>query len=372
MNNAEIARRRLQNQRLAKTTFNDARDAVTQLGAVQAQDYAGAKWALGQRLKGATDSALDNLFNDGSILRTHLMRPTWHFVAPADIRWLLKLTAPRVHAASAYMYRQSGLDKIVFNKSNKIVEKALRDGKQLTRTELASALEKAGIPADGFRLGYLMMYAELEGLICSGGRRGKQFTYALLEERVPPARAFTREESLAELTKRYFTTRGPATVNDFSWWSGLTVSDAKRGVDMVRPRLVGEVVDGQLYWYAESKSSFMIKSPTVHLLPNYDEYFIGFKNRRAIGERLGESHVKMDGSAFLAHLVFIDGQLVGGWKRTLEKYKVVVELDIVLKISKTEMQAITNEAEQFGKFLGLQANVVGYNSPGLKRNIRLQ
>ena len=145
MNNSKIAFQRLHNQGLTKVIFNDAADVTTQLGAVQAQDYAGAKWALAQRLKDATDSALDQAFNDGSILRTHLMRPTWHFVAPEDIRWLLKLTAPRVHAFNAFMYRKMELEKATLKKSNAVLEKALRDKKQLTRTELASALEEKGI-----------------------------------------------------------------------------------------------------------------------------------------------------------------------------------------------------------------------------------
>lgn len=359
INNSEIAHWRLHNQGLSKVIFKDANDAVTQLGAVQAQDYAGAKWALGQRLKDSTDASIDQAFADGSILRTHLMRPTWHFVAPEDIRWALKLTAPRVHQASGFMYRQSGLDKATFKKSNATIEKSLRDGKQLTRTELASALSKAGIKADGFRLGYLMMYAELEGIICSGARRGKQFTYVLLEERVPPVKTLTKEESLAELTKRYFSTRGPATVNDFAWWSGLTVSDAKGGIELNQPHLASEAADGQTYWFDESKSPSKMKSPAVHLLPNYDEFFIGFKNRGAFMGRLGESNVKMGGSAFLAHLVFINGQLVGGWRRKSATKKVVVALELVAKLTKDERQAIAREVERYGKFLGAPVKISG-------------
>lgn len=353
MNNSEIAHRRLRNQGLSKIIFQDANDAVTQLGAVQAQDYAGAKWALGQRLKDPTDASIDQAFADGSILRTHLMRPTWHFVSPTDIRWLLKLTAPRVHQASAYMYRQSGLDKATFKKSNATIEKALRGSKQLTRTELASALNKAGIKADGFRLGYLMMYAELEGIICSGARRGKQFTYALLEERVPPVKALTREESLAELTKRYFSTRGPATVNDFAWWSGLTVSDAKDGIELNQPHLASEAWNGQTYWLAESKRPAKEKSVRAYLLPNYDEYFIGFKDRSAIGDIAKQAGIKGDDPALIAHIIILDGQIVGGWRRTLEKNNAVVELNIFANLNGTEMRAVEDAAQRFGKFLGL-------------------
>jgi len=352
MDNSEIAHQRLRGQGLSKKIFKDANDVVTQLGAVQAQDYAGAKWALGQRIKNATDAALDQAFADGSILRTHLLRPTWHFVSPADIRWMLKLTAPRVHAVNAFMYRQSGLDKATFKKSNMTLEKALYGGKHLTRTELASVLEKAGISAKGFRLGYLMMSAELDGVICSGARRGKQFTYALLEERVPQVKAISRDDALAELVKRYFNTRDPATVQDFAWWSGLTVSDAKNGIEANQAHLASEAINGQTYWFTKSALRPKDKSRTAYLLPNYDEYFIGFKDRSAIGEVAKQAGIKGDDPALIAHIIILDGQIVGGWRRTINKDSVRVELKPITRLTNIEHRAITDAAERYGKFLG--------------------
>jgi hypothetical protein len=369
MNNTEIAQCRLRNQGFAAILFKDVKDIVTRFGAVQAQDYAGAKWALGQRLKDATDSMLNQAFNDGSIVRTHLMRPTWHFVSPEDIRWLLKLTAARVHAFNSFMYRNLDLDRATLRKSYAALEKALQGNKQLTRSELAAALENAKVNAEGLRVTYIMMSAELDGIICSGARRGKQFTYALLEERAPQANALTRDESLAELTRRYFTTRGPATVDDFAWWSGLTVSDAKRGVEMIQPRLENEAVNGQTYWFIESKSSVKIKSPTIHLLPNYDEYFIGFKDRSAFGEVMRQTDRKSDDPSLFAHIIFLDGQVIGGWKRTLNKNSVTVEIKPIIPLSTPEREEIDDAAKRFGKFLGLSVNVVDYSSPRLKRHI---
>ena len=223
-------------------------------GAVQSQDYAGAKWALGQRIQNATDAALDRSFNEGKILRTHVMRPTWHFVTPANIRSMLELTAPRVRAANTFMYRKLELDKAVFRRSNAALAKALPGGKQLTRSELKSMLQHAGIDADGLRLGYLMMRAELDGVICSGARRGKKFTYALLEEHVPQVTALERDQSLAELIRGYFRSRGPATLQDFVWWSGLTMADAGNGIEMVKSQFVNEVWEGQTYWFANPES----------------------------------------------------------------------------------------------------------------------
>lgn len=359
----EITAERLHNQRLSQTNFTTPNEVVQWLGAVQAQDYAGAKWALAQRMTGATDALLDQAFADGSILRTHLLRPTWHFVTPKDIRWLLKLTAPRVHAVSAYMVRQSRLDKAIFKKSNATLEKALRGGKQLTRTELAASLDQAGILADGFRLSYLMMYAELEGLICSGARRGKQFTYALLEERVPAVKALKRDEALAELISCYFRTRGPATLQDFTMWSGLTMTDAKNGIEMVKSQFMTEMLNGRVYWFPDSVPPKKVKSPTAYLLPNYDEYFIGFKDRSAIGEVAQKAGIQGNDPALIAHIIILDGQIVGGWKRTLKKDEVLVEASLITKLGKSEQQAVAVAAERFGRFLELPVSLMYKEHP---------
>ena len=360
MNNVDIARRRLNNQRLVTTTFQKPNEVVSYLGPVQAQDFAGAKWALGQRMQNAADAAIDQSFQAGEILRTHLMRPTWHFVTPADIRWMLMLTAPRVHAANAFMYRSLELDKVTLKKSNAALEKGLQGRKQLTRSELASVLRIAGIIADGLRMGYFLMYAELEGLICSGPRRGKQFTYALLEERAPRVNPLRHDEALAELVKRYFTTRGPATLQDFTWWSGLTMAEAKNGIEMVRSQFVSEVLNGQTYWFASSLAPAPLRetSLTAHLLPNYDEYFIGLKDRSAIGELARQSGLADNSTALMAHIIILDGQIVGGWRRIIKKDAVVVQLNLITTLTKAEKQAIAVAAEQYGKFLGLAINLV--------------
>jgi hypothetical protein len=353
-----ITHQRMGNQHLIKSVIKDPADVVASLGAVQSQDFAGGKWALSMRTKNdAPDSAIEQAFDEGKILRTHVLRPTWHFVHPADIRWILQLTAPRVHAFNAYMYRQLELDKAVFQKSNKVITKALEGNNHLTRVELGAALKKAGIIANNLRLTYLMMYPELEGIICSGPRRGKQFTYALIEERAPKAKPMKQDEALAELTKRYFSTRGPATLQDFSWWSGLTVADARKGMDLIKSLFVSEAIRGKSYWFPASMKTAQVKSPLAHLLPNYDEYFIGFKDRDDIGEVVRNARVHMSNAAFLAHVISLDGQLVGGWKRTLEKKKVNVALNPVVKITRDQKQAVLDAAERFGKFLDLPVKV---------------
>ena len=352
MKNSEIANLRLYNQGLSETIFKDPVDVVAQLGAVQAQDYSGAKWALGQRLANYTDAAIDRDFNEGKLLRTHILRPTWHFVTPADIHWMLLISAPRVHAVSAYYYRKAGLDSAMVKRTNAVIIKALQGGNQLMRTEISSALEQAGIVTGGeLRLSYIMMRAELDGIICSGARRGKQFTYALLKERAPQAKVWKRDEALAELVKRYFKTRGPATLQDFTWWSGMSMADAKNGMEMVKSEFASENINGQMYWFPEPKVSSDKKALTAYLLPNYDEYFIGFKDRSAIGEVAGMANLPANDPTLIANVIVLNGQVVGGWKRTLKKDSVTIELRSIIKLAKNEKQAIETAAEAFGNFL---------------------
>jgi hypothetical protein len=355
MTRFEIASQRMLNQHIALPTYTRAVDVVAWLGAVQAQDYAGAKWALGLRLQGATDGSVEQAFNDGVILRTHLMRPTWHFVTPADIRWMLSLTAPRVHVANAYMYRKLELDNAVFKRSNAVLAKALQGGKHLTRDELREVLQRAHIATDGaFRMGYIMMRAELDGVVCSGARRGNQFTYALLEERAPDSKAtiHERDEALAELARRYFSSRGPATVQDYAKWSGLTLADARKGLEESKAQLEQEVVGGQVHWFSTSNRVPTGVSSSAYLLSIYDEYVSGYKDRSALGDEAHAARLRAMGNA-LNYIIVIDGQIKGTWKRTLKKDAVVIESNAFMRLTRDENRAVAAAALQYGAFLGL-------------------
>ncbi len=348
--NPEIARRRLRSQRIGESAFRRPEEVVRWLVAVQAQDYAGAKWSLALRMRAARDRAIDRAFNEGSILRTHLLRPTWHFVVADDIRWLLALTAPRVHAASAHMYRKLELDAAVFKRSNAALAKALQGGRHLTRNELEGVLQKVGIATDiGNRMAYLMMFAELDGLICSGPRRGKQFTYALLHERAPQARTMEREESLAELSRRYFSSRGPATVQDFAKWSGLTVAGAGRGLAAVQDGLRSQVLDGQLYWLPKSSTLDDDGAPMAHLLSIYDEYISSYRDRSAILSKEDGARLWGQGNA-LAYVIVLDGRIVGTWKRTIKKDSVAIETHPFRRLTPVEKRAVAEGAERYGDF----------------------
>ena len=352
----DVVRERLANQFLTTPGFDTPAEVVRALGAVQAQDFGGAKWALSLRSRDTRDSEIERAFGAGEILRTHVLRPTWHFVAPEDIRWMLALTAPRVSAAMMYYNRRLELTPAIFRRSNAAIAKALRGGRQLTRLELRAALERARIGTiSGQRLGHLMMQAELDALVCSGARRGKQFTYALLDERVPAAPPRDHDESLLELTRRYFTTRGPASLRDFSWWSGLTIAECKRGVQLAGQELEPLTLDDKPYWFVPREIAAPKAAGTAHLLPNYDEYFIGFRDRSSIGARAGGIALATGGDALVVHIVFVDGQIVGGWKRSFDKQTVTIHLNLLVRLTKAESRRVAAQTRRLGEFLGMKA-----------------
>jgi hypothetical protein len=353
MTNAIMAYQRLYNQHISADPFELPAEVVQWLAAVQAQDFAGAKWALGLRMRAATDAGVEQAFTEGSILRTHVLRPTWHFVTPADIHWLLALTAPRVHALNAPYYRKLELDSDLHLRSTRALEQALQGGKQLTRDQVRGVLAQAGIATAGeLRMSYILMRAELDSVVCSGARRGKQFTYALLHERALQARHLEHDHAVAELALRFFLSRGPATVQDFARWSGLTVTDAKAGLEAVKSQFEHEQVDGQSYWRSPSTPALPDRPPAAMLMSIYDEYISGYKDRSAMVAPSYGAKLQALGNALTA-IIVIDGQVVGTWKRTLKKDAVVVTTDIFAALTKAESQAVATAIDQYAAFLQL-------------------
>ena len=348
----DLLGRRLASQKLARSTFRTPAEVVAWMGGVQAQDYPGAKWAVGIRAARLTNDDVERAFDAGAILRTHVLRPTWHFVAPADIRWMLALTGPRVNAASAYQYRKAGLDDGTFRRSRVVLERALRDRRALTRLELAVALRRAGVAAEGPRLAGLLMRAELDGVICSGPRLNRQFTYALLEERVPPAAPLAPDEALAELTRRYFSSHGPATVADFVWWSGLTVREAKRGLALSEHSLASTSVNGEACWSAAVRPHTRRASPSAFLLPNWDEYVVAYRNRTLLAG---------GGAAPAAGLfspsIVIDGKLAGTWTRTLKGSSIHLQLRPHRRFAQREARGVEAAVERYGRFMGMDVRL---------------
>lgn len=351
MTPAEVCRARMSAQFLLRPATGTAADVVHTLVAVQAQDYAGARWALGQRLAGVTDAEVEAEVAAGRILRTHVLRPTWHFVTPRDIRWLLALTGPRVAAALASYNRTLELTGDVLRRGTDAIARALEGGRQLTRPELRDVLARAGIITAGHRLARLVMQAEIDAIICSGARRGKEFTYALLDECVPPMPPRDRDEALGELGRRYFATRGPASPQDFAWWSGLSVADARRAIAAAGPGLERVEMDGKALWWVRSGSTIRSRKVAAHLLPNYDEYFIGLRDRSAMAQRAGSVALVTGGDARVTHVALVGGQLVGGWKRTVTAGRVVADIRLATRIDAGERRQLQREAERMGRFM---------------------
>jgi hypothetical protein len=354
---SDIVRLRLQHQQIVRTTFRRPDELVAWLGAVQAQDYPAAKWAIGQRLPDATEALVDAALAEGTILRTHVLRPTWHLVARDDIRWMLSLTAPRVRAALAHYDRKLGLDASTLSRSHRALAKALRGGNALTRRELAVVLQKAGIATDNTqRLAHLMGHAELAAVVCSGAPRGRQQTYALLDERAPAAKTLPRDEALAELAARYFASHGPATLKDYAWWSGLTASEAKVSLDMISARLTCAEVDGRTYWWSASARVRTRLPARAQLLPNFDEYIVGYTDRGAVWD--GTPAKNPRGNILFSHSVLIDGRVVGTWKPTQIKDAAIVSISPMARLNKAARVAVATAAEGYGRFFGKEVTTV--------------
>jgi Winged helix DNA-binding domain len=331
-----------------RPAFDLASNVVRWMGAMQAQDYQGAKWSLGLRLHQATDASVEAEISEGRILRTHVLRPTWHFVAAEDIRWLLEVTSPRVKAATAYMRRRLRLDDETFKRSNKIMADALHGKNHLTRVEIGKELTKGGITTSGLNLIFLLMNAELDAVICNGPRRGKQFTYALVQERAPKASERSRDEALAELAVRYFTSHGPATRRDFVWWSGLTTVDATKGLEMADSRLVRDTVDGEASFSSPKSQSGDADPLMAFLLPAYDEMMVGYSSF----DRLRRGGEEFRDRFKFSSPIMVRGRVVGSWRRELVRRAAMIQLAPYRKMEPDETEALHMVAERYGRFFG--------------------
>lgn len=349
----DIISARLSNERLIGSALTRPEDVVSWLGAVQAQEYGPARWGLAQRMASATDAAIEKSFDDGGILRTHVLRPTWHFVTPADIRWILQISGPRVHTVNSFAYRTTALDAKTRARGTDVMARALEGHRHLTRVELAEALRRAKLPLQGQALAYMVMHAELEGVLCSGPRRGKQFTYALLDERVPKSASMSNDEALAELAARYFESHGPATIRDFVWWSGLTVAQAKTGIGACGTRLTSVNIDDKTWWHGAALKQSSWKSPLVHLLPIYDEFLIAFKDREWSTPVSTKTPTTSAVPSSFFHQLVIDGRVEGSWTRTTERNRVIVTVVPFGRLSQGARAAIEKAGKRYAAFLGL-------------------
>lgn len=351
MTPSEITIYRLHNQQLEHSRFKKPGELVKWLGGVQGQDYAGGKWSIGLRLPESTDAGIEESIADKILVRTWAMRGTLHFVAASDIHWLLELLAPRIIASNARRYRELELDDETLARSNTVLKNTLQGGNELNRSELLAILEQNGISTQGQRAAYMLQRASLDSLICQGIAQRNNPTYMSIPESLPQAKTMERDEALAELAERYFKSRGPATLKDFVWWSGLLVADARAGLEAVKSKLVPEKVENQTYWRSQSVFTVPDSSPGAHLLPSFDEYLIGYRDRSASLHALQAKNINL-GNRF-SPTIALDGRIVGTWKRVFRKGAVVITTELFTTLTNEENQTLSAALSRYGEFLDM-------------------
>lgn len=317
---------RLVSQQLAKPKFGNPKDVVAWMGAIQAQEYTMAKWAVGTRLKSPTLMAVDDALAKGEILRTHILRPTWHFVAAGDLRWMMQLSGSRIRAAfeSYGKSRKMEIADDLYLKGCKLLEKLLSGNNSLTKQELAEAFNRGGIELDNSYITLFLVRAEVDCLVCSGVDKGKKPTYALLDERAPLVKELHREEALARLATLYFQSHSPATLADFVWWSGMTATDARRAIGLIEGDLFMEQYASETFYLHASCNRKTRCQNVLHLLPSYDEYLISYKDRTTV--MLREHHPKaFNNFGIFYPVILYNGRIVGNWKRNTKKKELVLE-----------------------------------------------
>ena len=346
-----VGRTRLANQLVSRSPLSDPAAVVQWLGAVQAQDYLGGLWAVGLRTKGATEAAVEDAIASRTIVRTWPMRGTLHFVAAQDVRWILPILTPRVVAGAQSRFRQLGMDDATFTKSARIAEKALVGGTVLRRDKLYEIWNDAGIATHDARGLHLLGVLSQTGLLCFGPRDGKQQTFTLLEEWLPSSRTLARDEALGELARRYFTSHGPATVQDFAWWAGLTVTDARTGLGSVKSELASEEADGRTFWFADSPA-VRAAARTAYLLPPWDEFTVAYRDRSDILDPRYGKRVNAGGGV-LSPVIVMRGEVVGTWKRTIKNDTVTVKPAFFKALGRADREAVGKAVARYARFLGL-------------------
>lgn len=342
--------RRLLSQGLGDRPLERPEDVVRHMGAMQAQDYAQALWAVAVRTPGATLTDVETAIAERRIVRTWPMRSTLHFVAPEDARWMLALSAPRRIAADKGRMAQLEIDAATLTRTLSLLAGALQGNNRLTRPEVMALLEGASVSTAGQRGYHLIWYAAQTGLICFGPMEGKQQTFVLLDEWVPPSRRLEGDAALAELAKRYFVSHGPATVNDFAWWGGLTLTDARRGLAGAGGALVSEAIDGRALWRANEARGRT--PPHVRLLPGFDEFLLGYKDRSDVLEPVDAPLIVPGGNGVFKPTVVADGRVVGTWRKRATAKAVHVEVTLFRPLKGLE-EALRHEAERFAAAVGL-------------------
>ncbi len=333
MTQTEIIAQRLYNQQISRQQFSKPEEVVSWMGAVQSQDWQGGLWGIGLRMKNPDFTQILEAINTGKIVRTWPMRGTLHFIAAKDARWMLELLTPRIIANYAWRHEQLGITQDMLVRAGKVITKALRGGKRLTRPQIYELFEREKIPAKESKGLHILGRLAHDRLIIFGPREGKQATFVLFDEWIPKGESPSREEALREIAKRYFQSHGPATVYDFAWWTGLTMKDARKGYEMMKVSAT-----------ERERGSTEASGPNVYLLPPFDEYIVAYKDRSAIMEEHHGKLINPGANGMLAPTIIIDGRVVGTWNRKME-------MKFFRKIDAQEKKAIDAAIERYRRFM---------------------
>lgn len=345
-----IARHRAASLRLSMPAAMSPSDLVGWLGAMQSQDYGLAKWSVAQRLA-IRHPDVERAVDDGSILRTHALRPTWHFVARDDLRWIQMLTSPRVLALLRHYDRRGGLDAALIARSTRIIAAAIERQGHLTRPAIAAALAVAGIGTSAWLVGHLLMHAELCAVVCSGVPHERRQTYALVDERAPRRSAVTRDEALAMLASRYFQSHGPATARDYQWWSGLSAEDVARGIALLGRRVERMCVGDRTYLVSADRPRLRSKPRIAQVIQPYDELVVGYSESRAIVDARGTARRgSSGGAALLTRLIVCDGQIAARWRLRAGDHSSGIVVQPLRRLTDRERAAVTEATTRFERF----------------------
>jgi len=314
MDISEIVAIRLANHQLSVTNFKSPHEVVSWMGAMQAQDFSMCKWAVGIRMPGITDAKVEEEFNKSEFVRIHILRPTWHIVSKNDVHWMRELSTPRLKSLLKSHDRSMGFNDDSILKANHIIAKALKND-HLTKQEIGEVFVRCRMPLNDKQLNQALLHAELDGIICNGYARSK---YCLLDEKNPKKIKLNKEEAIHRLASRYFSSHGPATVQDFSWWSGMSITEARKAMNYIRHEFIFETINSQTYVFKYPSINYKLNTDIVHFLPNYDEYFIGYRDRKDI---LPQEHLKkviVNAGAFKATIIK-NGKIIGTWRKTINR-----------------------------------------------------
>jgi hypothetical protein len=345
------------NQQITSSRFKSAKDLVSWLGALQAQDYNMVKWALGVRLENSTENIINNEIDAGNIIRTHLLRPTWHIVSSDDINWMLELTAPQISSILKLREKRLGLTETIIKKCRLIFEKSLRDGNHKTREELIPELLNANIRVDDNRASHIFLRAEIDGLLCSGRQKGGKPTCAILSEWVPVKKHIYRDEALKELALRYFSSRGPATIRDFSWWSGLTLTKSRLAMEFNKPNMVSDTIENITYWFIDSPNPEKAVKNDLHLLPAYDEFLISYHDRSA--QLLSVYNKKaISNNGIFYPTILMEGQITGTWKPGTKDKRIILTINLFNRESAAFEKILSKSISRYSRFYDKPAEMV--------------